>query len=109
MKRNKGVAGNSMEEARLEAQRAVQLVNELVWLENLMATNWDDTVLLVDIRLRAPTEENAEWFGVVRAHTEAGKVVGFTSAPSLVDLVHLVASRLINKSMKWMEDKPYGK
>jgi hypothetical protein len=45
---------------------------------------------------------------IVKAASDEGPVVAFVTAPDLDVLVHLVAAKLLNGSMKWREDRPYG-
>jgi len=66
-------------------------------------------LMLVEVRLRAPQSPEGEWMAVVKAVHEDGQVVGFVSAPSLDVLIHLVAAKLQNGTVKWREDRPYGK
>lgn len=62
---------------------------------------------LRDIRLKAPPEEEGEWFVIVRAVVQGDPFVGFHSAYSAGDALRGAVNRVLNGTMKWKADD-YG-
>lgn len=65
-------------------------------------------VCLLELRVKIGLTEVDEHMCIVKAASDEGPVVAFVTAPDLDVLVHLVAAKLLNGSMKWREDRPYG-
>jgi hypothetical protein len=82
------------------------LSGELYWLGKHCDALPGDTQVY-EIRLKLSNDDSVEQMAVVKAVEGNKSVVGFVTAPSLDTLVHLVAAKLTNGSMKWREDKPY--
>ena len=80
---------------------------ELLWL-GTHADVLPGEVMLLEIRLKLSYDDGREHMAVVKAVVEGVQAVGFVSAPELDTLVHLVAAKLMNGTMKWREDRPYG-
>jgi len=64
---------------------------------------------LVDIRLKAPSDEGGEWLVVIRASFEGTRYVGFHSSFRPEEAVRGAVNRVLNGQMKWREETPYGR
>jgi hypothetical protein len=60
---------------------------------------------VTSIRFKAPTDERAEWFGVVSYVHEGEPLVAFHSGETFEEVLLGVCSRFVNGSLKWKEDQ----
>jgi hypothetical protein len=79
---------------------------ELLWV-GYHSGRLPGDVWLKEIRLKVSDTQDVEHMAIVKGELETGLVVAFITAPELDTLVHLVAAKLANGTMKWREDRPY--
>lgn len=75
-------------------------------LQVMCAAGWSGQVQLTGFRVRAPTEENAEYLLVVWGDDHEGApVVGFHGSTDLLELFVGGLNRIRNGTMKWRPDE----
>lgn len=107
-KRPKGQKGLRMARRKVDHDSVGNsgLAGELLWLGN-HADVLPGNVFLLEIRLKLGHTDVEEHMAVVKGDIDGVPVVGFITAPDLDTLVHLVAAKLANGTIKWREDRPY--
>jgi len=99
--------GSSVGQARTYQAEMGKVGEALLQLDLAVRRYRKDGNELRDIRLKAPSEEEGEWFVVVRAVLEGDPFVGFHNAFSAGDALRGAINRILNGKMKWRSDD-YG-
>lgn len=86
-------------------REGARLAAELYAIDD-RADNWGKVGFYIKaIRLIPPRERGGDWLAVVAASSNGEDVVSFSTGTELIVVLHVMAARLLNGSMKWLEDK----
>lgn len=97
--------GNSVGEAQEYVRDCVAAIEAM----RTFSRRWEDMAergcWVKSFTVRPPKEDDGDWMVVVRADVDNTPSVGFVSARDLSEVVALTTRKLLNGSVKWMEDQ----
>lgn len=99
------VSGNVIQTAVQEQRQAARVQSALLTIQSYME-GYSPTGIIIDgLRITDRSGDGTDLLAAVKAVSETGYTIAFSSASSLSELVISIAARLRNGSMKWKEDE----
>ncbi len=101
---NTDIPGNSVGSHAAYVRQMVRNAETLLSLEQIADRLFEQDVEVRGITVRFPEDDRPEYLAVIRVMVAGSKEVGFHSAPTFIEVVVGVVTRLQNGSLKFRED-----
>lgn len=107
---NRGKAGDSKYHTGRDAveRQMIRLATTIYGMERTIETWDDDDVFFRSLMIKDKRDADGGWLAIIKADGPNGGLVGFHGADTFAECVRGVVERMINKSIKFREDVPYG-
>lgn len=106
-KRERDVPGNSLASAQAVTRRLVAVAEQLYRAERVLDKSAEQDTYLLQVKFRAPNEEQGTWLAVVTAWVGGVRMVAFVQDASFAECARTVWASLESKTIRWKEDT-YG-
>jgi hypothetical protein len=107
---NRGKSGDGKYETGRDAveRQMIRLATTIYGMERTIETWDEEDVFFTSLTIRDKRMEGGGWLAIVKARGSSGNLVAFHGGDSFAECVRGVVERMINKSLKFREDTPYG-